>query len=457
MRYPSLVLTNVTLPLPTGGVQVELAYLAACGLNSGLIPQGRKALLYLHKVKAPAWRGRLREHDRRDFEQQASRLAEALAAEIPERSYSALIVAPSSRPDLVWPFVQAVKKRFPRLYDLTPFCRRAGNARSGAGASFGTLMSVTHFDAPPRRRGDGPFLVVDDVFSTGTTSAVVMQLLRLAYGGDAEVVVACPLRMLIDEEPFKGPSIEELRTMLEPEGSAAPHTVTDDKPSDSEDSDENDREESVEADEPKPSETRITDDKMPRVFFSEVDIQNIAGDAGVRRIEVIDYQCRKSLNPPAYTETEVYADNPPGNHLVGESTERALSLWLVKQGIRHSRAESVAAELRDGAQDITTSPHGVHIDVKGSILYGNGRVQHYQVKSDPKLAVVWCLRVRPDYYDSAIHYDVSLPSEIKILGWSTMAEVNAVGPVAGSHEVSAGDMHDLSSLLEWITTGRCPV
>jgi hypothetical protein len=52
---------------------------------------------------------------------------------------------------------------------------------------------------------------------------------------------------------------------------------------------------------------------------------------------------------------------------------------------------------------------------------------------------------------------VSLPSEIKILGWSTMAEISAVDPVGGWHEVSVGDMHDLSSLLEWITTGRCPV
>jgi adenine/guanine phosphoribosyltransferase-like PRPP-binding protein len=60
----------------------------------------------------------------------------------------------------------------------------------------------------------GPLLVIDDVYSTGRTAAVLAQLLRNRFGRMA-IVVACPLRA-VDEPPrFKAPTIEQLRAMDE--------------------------------------------------------------------------------------------------------------------------------------------------------------------------------------------------------------------------------------------------
>jgi hypothetical protein len=308
--------------------------------------------------------------------------------------------------------------------DLTPFIRRDVGKRSGEGAAFDELLALTVFQAPPSTPlGKGAILIVDDVFATGTTAAVIAHLLRARFG-DLSIVVACPLRALKEPPSFKVASIAELLKPPEeaPEPSAAPAIATDDGP-------------------------------QPIVTLSDVD--KIAEEAVRRQSAAIEYLIQHALNPRWFTERDVRAQNSLGNHLVGEASERAASVWLTKQGVAHRRAPTVIEELRDGVPDIATEPRGVRIDVKGSVFTGIGRFPHRQVKEDPMLAVLWCLPLRPDGYDYRRDYDVQVPPRIKILGWSTIAEVSAAENVNGCHEVPHWDMQPLSSLLEWIETGAC--
>jgi hypothetical protein len=434
----------IDLELPAGKVRAELVTLATYKAESGVDPRHLRALGFLHKAKAHVWRHRLTEQERREYEEQLPSLAEAFADALPEGPYAALVVAPSSRPDLVCPFALAVRRRFPHAHDLSPFFSREATVRSGEGASFDELLEATRCDTQPWPTAVGTLLVLDDVYSKGTTAAVLAHLLRERYG-DLPIVVGCPLRTISESATFKAPNPEELRLLM---------ATTEIQESSDEGAEEPGHEEGTSSNK---SETSIGDEMKPKVWFSGADLRSIEHDAHRRREEAITYLCQNSRNPPRYTGKEVRAQNTPGNHYVGEATERALLLWLTKKGVRHSRAASVVEELRDGVPDIMTSPHGVRLDAKGSILFSNGRLCCRQVKDAPSLAVVWCLPLRPFGYEHDRDYDTSVPLGVKILGWSTMAEVGAVERVEGWHEVPAGDMREPSTLLEWIATGACPV
>lgn len=197
-------------------IPADLVYLAKYRAESGVAPSELRALGYLHKTKSRIWRGRLTEQERREYEQQLPSLARALAMALPNRPFAALIAAPSSRPDLVCPFAESVRQRFPQVCDLTPFVRRVGNVRSGKGASFDEILQATRFDVPPTVLVEGALLVVDDVFSSGRTAAVLAHFFRHRFG-DVPIVVACPLRTISEEAIFKAPTLDELRIMMTPE------------------------------------------------------------------------------------------------------------------------------------------------------------------------------------------------------------------------------------------------
>ena len=210
------MLDPIELEALEGRIPAELVYLAKYSAYSGVAPSDLRALGYLHKTKAPIWQGRLTEQERREYEQQLPSLARAFAVALPDRPFAALVAAPSSRPDLVCPFAEAVRQRFPQVCDLTPFVRREGNVRSGNGASFDEILQATRFDVPPSVLVEGASLVVDDVFSTGRTAAVLAHLFRHRFG-DVPIVVACPLRTVSGKASFKAPTLDELRIMMTPE------------------------------------------------------------------------------------------------------------------------------------------------------------------------------------------------------------------------------------------------
>ena len=215
--YPQQMLDSIELDTPEGRIPAELVYLAAYSAASGVAPSHLRVLGYLHKSKSPIWQGPLTEHEGREYERQLPCLERAFAAALPDRLFDSLVSAPSSRPDLVDPFAQAARQRFPQAYDLTPFISREGRVRSGTGASFQEILKATRFEVPPTTVASGGcLLIVDDVFSTGRTAAVLARVLTGLLGA-VSIVVACPLRTVQVEANFKSPTLDELRLLMIPQ------------------------------------------------------------------------------------------------------------------------------------------------------------------------------------------------------------------------------------------------
>lgn len=154
------------------------------------------------------------------------------------------------------------------------------------------------------------------------------------------------------------------------------------------------------------------------------------------------------------TEAQALDRNPLGNHFTGVATEAAVSRWLESEDIRHEVPASLWIELTQGAPDISTNPHGVKLDVKGSVSYGHCRFRHDQLKDDKDIAVVWCHPRYVGTYDQRNDYNTEVPNSVKILGWSTMDEVNKGKLEGDCHELPIWEIRPLLALLEWLKAGE---
>jgi hypothetical protein len=104
-----------------------------------------------------------------------------------------VLAPPSNRSDALF-YLAEVRVTHPSATDLTAnFSRTPGVTAGQTGTTLESLKSALHFQKPPRLL-QGPVLIVDDVLSSGRTTAAIIDCLRQAGLPDSALVgVAAPL------------------------------------------------------------------------------------------------------------------------------------------------------------------------------------------------------------------------------------------------------------------------
>ncbi len=157
-----------------------------------------------------------------------------------------------------------------------------------------------------------------------------------------------------------------------------------------------------------------------------------------------------------YEEGEVASFNRLGNHIMGEVAERLVSYWLLQvEEIEHDRPLSLSVEIREALSDITTKAQGLRLDVKASTSGEAYRFPQEQLSSSKSDAVVWCRMKRDQPFDYELEFDTVVPRGAKILGWSTMPDVQKSPLDSGYYRV-VPPARCLASLLVWLRTGNSP-
>ncbi|MER8895927.1 hypothetical protein [Mesorhizobium sp. M0676] len=105
------------------------------------------------------------------------------------------VLSPPS--DFAWqaePYREAIKRKFPNAIDLTPAMTRPGQFRAGKGATVDQVVSGLSYQPQGTENGIEQLVIVDDTFTTGTTAAAIVLLLR-EHGlpEECDVILACPL------------------------------------------------------------------------------------------------------------------------------------------------------------------------------------------------------------------------------------------------------------------------
>jgi hypothetical protein len=102
---------------------------------------------------------------------------------------------PSKRADLYRPYLEAVVQHLPSSsIDLSPWFKRTESVSFGYADRPAEVWSSITFDVPKHVQPPKGVLILDDVYSKGTTTGRMVQLLREHYPG-VELTVAVPLRI----------------------------------------------------------------------------------------------------------------------------------------------------------------------------------------------------------------------------------------------------------------------
>jgi hypothetical protein len=121
--------------------------------------------------------------------QYSKKLAEAVPGPV-----DAIVSPPSS---LAWqakPYRDAIAAAHPNALDLTSGFSRTGDARAGRKACLSEVFESFAYSASGRETEFRRIVVVDDTFSTGTTTAAIITHMRhCGLPESCEVIVACPL------------------------------------------------------------------------------------------------------------------------------------------------------------------------------------------------------------------------------------------------------------------------
>lgn len=105
----------------------------------------------------------------------------------------ALIEVPSTRP-YNRPYADEFRRRFSETLDLTPNVHRAGQFKSGEGASFQEVFTDTSVTGTPPLANIRSLLLIDDVLAEGkTVAAVVARLREAGLPEETRILVAVPL------------------------------------------------------------------------------------------------------------------------------------------------------------------------------------------------------------------------------------------------------------------------
>lgn len=162
---------DVILPVPGAPLSVRLSYLDRGGSSDiGYLQRVRS----MANVSGPILQG-LEQRYKAGLAIWPFKLAAHVGSPV-----SAIVAPPSSRPELVAPYLGAVSNRFPGAIDLSGRFHRTGALRSGEGATLEALIAATTYQAAGDEGQFQSIVIVDDVVADGKTAATVIALLRAA-------------------------------------------------------------------------------------------------------------------------------------------------------------------------------------------------------------------------------------------------------------------------------------
>lgn len=105
------------------------------------------------------------------------------------------VISPPSR--MAWqaePYREAILTRNSNATDLTSRLTRKGTTFAGEGATVPAVAAGLNYIPTGQENKIGRLVIVDDTFTTGTTVAAVVELLRQhGLPSECEIIVACPL------------------------------------------------------------------------------------------------------------------------------------------------------------------------------------------------------------------------------------------------------------------------
>lgn len=105
------------------------------------------------------------------------------------------VLSPPSR--MAWqaePYRKAIVAANEGAVDLTTALSRTGEARAGEGASFEQVLGGLSYKPTGQEKNFRRVGIIDDTFTTGTTAAAIVALLKQhGLPDECEVIVACPL------------------------------------------------------------------------------------------------------------------------------------------------------------------------------------------------------------------------------------------------------------------------
>jgi len=106
----------------------------------------------------------------------------------------AILSPPSGMTWQAEPYRRAIADVYPKAVDLTDAVSRTGEARAGKGASIKEVVAHLLYKSSGREKEFRRLVIVDDTFTTGTTTAAIVSLLAShGLSKACEVIVACPL------------------------------------------------------------------------------------------------------------------------------------------------------------------------------------------------------------------------------------------------------------------------
>ena len=105
-----------------------------------------------------------------------------------------LLVGAPTTDDLLVPYLEVARAKFPDAIDLSSAFRKADGVRGGATRSFGELWPQILFTSTSDISARRAVIIVDDAIADGRTSAVMFErLLEAGLPNDASLIVAAPV------------------------------------------------------------------------------------------------------------------------------------------------------------------------------------------------------------------------------------------------------------------------
>jgi hypothetical protein len=167
-------------------------------------------LAYLQRVRSEAAATEQNfslEHAAREYERalpqtlaQFERLIAALSADL-------LVCPPSFRKDAT-PYMKVARSTYPTAHDASEFFHRlASHTKAGTAKKLADVLDGLAIDEAPNFAQRKHVLIVDDVYADGRTAAAVVYRLReRGLSADAQITVACPLRVRKQAMPRVNPA-----------------------------------------------------------------------------------------------------------------------------------------------------------------------------------------------------------------------------------------------------------
>jgi hypothetical protein len=154
-------------------------------------------LQFLHRVRDPRWLGQYPDwatsEEASSYYSQLPKATKALASELRDTPMDLVLTPPSRRHDAE-PYLAELKRYFRDAVDLSRSVHRVRDVSAGANpgaVEFAASIALTFAGSLSNFRS---VLIVDDVYSSGTTAAaIVFRLEQFGLHIDAQITIAAPL------------------------------------------------------------------------------------------------------------------------------------------------------------------------------------------------------------------------------------------------------------------------